>query len=304
MDKQPRGSRASLHDEVTATIIAQLEEGCLPWVQPWQTDDAAFGLPRNAVTGRPYSGINILILWNALFGSGYATQKWLTYRQAMALGGSVRKGESGVGICYADTFVPKGADGQAEVGADGGPRHIPFLKRFTIFNIDQCVDLPEDLYGEDTGADPAIIVPHAETLIKASGADIRIGGSLAYYAPGEDRIHVPRRQLFGAPIDYYRTVLHELGHWTGHARRLDRFHGVAAIDPQHWYAREELVAEMAAAFLCAELGIIPTVRHADYIGSWLAILKQDNRAIFRAAAQASKAARYLMAFLAREESGA
>ncbi|QUT04342.1 DUF1738 domain-containing protein [Sphingobium phenoxybenzoativorans] len=197
---------------MTATIIAQLEEGCLPWVQPWQTDDAAFGLPRNAVTGRPYSGINILILWNALFGSGYATQKWLTYRQAMALGGSVRKGESGVGICYADTFVPKGADGQAEVGADGGPRHIPFLKRFTIFNIDQCVDLPEDLYGEDTGADPAIIVPHAETLIKASGADIRIGGSLAYYAPGEDRIHVPRRQLFGAPIDYYRTVLHELGH--------------------------------------------------------------------------------------------
>ncbi|QUT08277.1 hypothetical protein KFK14_14830 [Sphingobium phenoxybenzoativorans] len=90
-------------------------------------------------------------------------------------------------------------------------------------------------------------------------------------------------------------------HWTGHARRLDRFHGVAAIDPQHWYAREELVAEMAAAFLCAELGIIPTVRHADYIGSWLAILRQDNRAIFRAAAQASKAARYLMAFLIPED---
>jgi antirestriction protein ArdC len=136
MDKQRHGSRTRLYEDVTTTIIAQLEEGCLPWVQPWQADDADLGLPSNAVSGRPYSGINILILWSALFGSGYATQRWLTYRQAMALGGSVRKGESGVGICYADRFVPKGADGEAQLGADGSPRHIPFLKRFTVFNID------------------------------------------------------------------------------------------------------------------------------------------------------------------------
>jgi antirestriction protein ArdC len=300
MDKHDKAPGRSLYDDVTTTIIAQLEAGCLPWVQPWQADDAAIGIPRNAATGRSYSGINVLILWNALFGQGYETQRWLTYRQAMALGGSVRKGESGTSICYADSFVPKGEDG---VSADGEPRRIPFLKRFTVFNIDQCIDLPEQVHAPDILRGPEVVVPQAETLVQATGAEIRIGGTLAYYAPAEDHIHLPRRQLFGASIDYYRTLLHELGHWTGHASRLDRFHGFATIDPQHWYAREELVAEMASAFLCAELGIVPTVRHADYIGAWLAILQEDNRAIFRAASAASKAAQYLMGFLPSQEAG-
>jgi len=305
MDNQNKTPGRSLYDDVTTTIIAQLEAGCLPWVQPWQADDAAIGIPRNAATGRSYSGINVLILWNALFGHGYETQRWLTYRQAMALGGSVRKGESGTSICYADSFVPKNSGGGGEdgVSADGEPRRIPFLKRFTVFNIDQCVDLPEQVHAPDILRGPEVIVPQAETLVKATGADIRIGGTLAYYDPNTDQIHVPRRQLFGASIDWYRTVLHELGHFSGHASRLDRFHGVATIDPQHWYAREELVAEMASAFLCAELGIVPTVRHADYIGAWLAILREDNRAIFRAASAASKAAHYLMGFLPSQEAG-
>lgn len=292
-----KGSASSLYADVTSRIIAQIEDGCLPWVQPWDAGGCAAGLPCNAGTGRHYSGINILILWNALFERGYASQRWLTYRQTQALGGSVAKGESGTTICYADRFTPKAKDGETPLeGQDR--RQIAFLKRFTVFNIDQCVGLPKDLASCGEAWQDEEIIPQAHRLIEATGADFIIGGGLAYYMPSQDVIQVPRQQLFASPIDWYRTALHELGHWTGHESRLDRFHGVGTIDPQHWYAREELVAEMTSAFLCATLGIVPTVRHADYIGSWLSVLREDNRAIFKAASQASKAADYLLQFMA------
>lgn len=147
-----------------------------------------------------------------------------------------------------------------------------------------------------------VIIPRAQALIAATGADIRIGGGEAFYAPKADHIQVPEPQTYYAPINWYRTVLHELGHWTGHCSRLDRLPDTGFGTPA--YAREELVAEMASAFLCAELGILPTVRHADYIGSWLSVLRGDSKAIFRAASQASKAADYLLAFLGQEEDAA
>lgn len=284
---------STLYVEVTARIIAELEAGRLPWVQPWDSKGLGPSLPRNAATGRTYSGINILLLWGAVIERGYASQNWLTFRQAHEAGGSVSKGERGTTIVYADRFTPE-SELQRARDHGGEPRSIPFLKRFTVFNADQCDGLP-DRFSDATAPLPEReTVPIAEALIAASGADFRIGGAKAYYSPAGDYVQVPPQPAFRQQIDYYRTALHELGHWTGHSSRLAR--DLSNSFGTEGYAREELCAELASAFLCASLGIQPTVRHADYIGSWLQILRSDNRAIFQAARHASRAADFLLAF--------
>lgn len=283
--------RGSLFQEVTDRIVAELEQGRVPWVQPWGQTGAGPGLPQNAVTGRRYSGINILILWGAVIEKGFPSQHWLTFRQALDGGGHIRKGEHGTTVCYADRFVPK-AETERAVKDGDEPEAIPFLKSFTVFNIAQCDGLLERRQGEPLPERE--IVPHAETLISATGADIRIGGEQAFYAPSDDYIQLPPQPAFFEQINYYRTCFHELGHWTGHPSRLARDH--KGRFGSHPYAREELVAEMASAFLCASLSIVPTARHADYLATWLDVLHEDNHAIFRAASQASRAADFLLAF--------
>ncbi len=318
-----RGAAAggvSLYDEVTARIVAELEAGRVPWVQPWDAAAFAPGLPQNADSGRSYSGINILILWGEAAARGFSSQRWLTFRQAQGAGGAVRKGEKGTTIFYAARFAPKGGEGgngggRSQVGAPGSgasgarreggeerDRTIPFLKRFTVFNVDQCEGLAERCLAVDAPLPPRDTVPIAEALIAATGADFRIGGNEAYYSPSHDFVAVPPQQAFREQIDYYRTALHELGHWTGHASRLGRDQTGAFASAA--YGREELCAELASAFLCASLGITPTVRHADYIGAWLAIMRADTRAIFKAASLASKAADYLLAFAPQDGSAA
>ncbi len=254
---------------------------------------APLAMPRNAATGRGYSGINVLILWGAVVACGYSCQSWLTFRQALSLGGCVRKGERGTTVVYADRFVPGDELERAhESGED--VRTIAFLKRFTVFSVDQCDGLPEDLVTAPPPVPAGLILPEVEALIRRSGADLRLGGPKAFYAPGLDYIQAPRPDAFFAPIDWHRTALHELGHWSGAPHRLDR--DLSGAFGSGKYAREELVAEMCAAFCCATLGITPTVRHADYIGSWLDVLREDDHAIVRAASAASKAADYLLAF--------
>lgn len=287
--------RVDLYQHVTDTIIAQLEQGTVPWVQPWDMSEsnAAIALPKNAHSQRPYSGINILLLWNAAALSGHASHIWLTFKQALALGGCVRKGERGTTVFYADQFMPKGDESpQGENEADKQP--VRFLKRYTVFNIAQCDRLPEGLFEAKPVSEARETHGPAEALIAATGADFRVGGDEAYYAPAHDYIRVPDHSAYFDPIDYYRTCFHELGHWTGHKARLDRKFAVTRRSAA--YAREELTAELAAAFVCASLTIEPTVRHADYIGSWLRLLKDDKRAIFRAASLASKAANFILAF--------
>ena len=288
-------ARASLYDEVTARIIAELEEGRFPWVQPWSNVAASPGLPRNATTGRAYSGVNVLILWGAVIEGGYPNQGWLTFRQALAAGGCVRKGEQGVTVCYADRFTPE-AEKQRSAEQGDDARSIPFLKRFVVFNVAQCDGLPEHYSADAPPLPERELVPIAECLIAATGADFRTGGARAFYSPSGDFVQVPPQPAFPRQIDFYRTALHELGHWTGHASRLARSFGGRFGDSA--YAREELCAELTSAYLCAALGIVPTVRHADYLGSWLAVQREDSRAIFKAASQASKAADYLLAFAA------
>lgn len=305
MSKRPTNSKAtkqkaSLYEEITAHIVADLEAGIFPWARPWGSGggNQAFALPRNAVTGNAYSGINVLILWGQLFECGFSSQRWLTFRQASSLGGTVRKGERGVTVCYADRFVPKREQGGTSTTGQEQPAKeeasVPFLRRYTVFNVDQCDNLPDYCIAERPQLPEREIVPQAEALAAATLADVRIGGAKAFYQPSDDTVHIPPQPAFFEQINYYRTLFHELGHWTGHPRRLNRdLSGAFGSKP---YANEELVAELTAAFVCAALCIRPSVRHADYLGSWLKVLREDNRAIFRAASKASKAADFLLAF--------
>jgi len=299
--KPPTG-RANLYDEVTGRIVAELEAGRVPWVQPWgrAPGTPAASLPRNALTQRAYSGINILILWGAVIGHGWPSQGWLTFRQAREAGGSVRTGERGTAALYADRFTPETEKQRArETGEEA--RAVPFLKRFTLFNVAQCEGLPDRLAADPAPLPECETVPEAEEVIAASGVDFRIGGERAFYVPAHDYVQVPPQPAFFEQIDYYRTCLHELTHATGHPSRLAR--DLAHSFGSEAYAREELVAEMGSAFLCAALGIAPSLRHADYLASWLDVLREDNRAIFRAASAASKAADWLLARRAAPRSG-
>jgi antirestriction protein ArdC len=237
-------------------------------------------------------------LWSALEDKGFASPYWLTFKQCLAMGGSVRKGEKGTQVYFADKFVPQKEQQQAkDEGTD--PSAIHFLKRYTVFNAVQCEGLPVGLFGSAEPRSPREIVPEAEALIVSTGADFRIGGDQAFYVPTEDFIRIPNQTSYTDQINYYRTAFHELGHWTGHKTRLDRSLTTkfGTVD----YAREELVAEMATAFVCASFGIVPTVRHADYVGNWLQVLKEDARAIVKAASLASKACDFILQFKAADK---
>ena len=288
MSQDNKQQRGDIYQEITNKIICQIEAGILPWVQPWQ---GGLSLPRNASTQKAYSGVNILLLWDALFSGNYASNKWVTFKQALAMGGAVRKGERGTTVVFTDTFVPKQ---EQEKANPEDQRRIGFLKRFTVFNVAQCDGLPYELTASLPPPSHAAPVESAENLIRASGAVFQRGGDHAFYHPASDSIRVPSQEQFFEPINFYRTALHELTHWTGAKHRLNRdFSGRFGDEA---YAREELVAELGSAFLCTSLGIVPTVRHADYFGNWLAVLKNDSRAIVSAASHASKASDFLLAF--------
>jgi antirestriction protein ArdC len=209
----PSADRTSLYDDITGKIIAELEAGRLPWVQPWGTEaaKAPLAMPKNAATGRGYSGINVLILWGAVIQHGFPSQGWLTFRQALALGGNVRKGERGTTVVYADRFTPDDERERArETGEDA--QAISFLKRFTVFNVAQCEGLPEDLALAAPPTEPRLIESRVEALIAASGIDFRIGGDKAFYLPAQDIVYVPPPQAFFEPINWHRTALHECAH--------------------------------------------------------------------------------------------
>jgi antirestriction protein ArdC len=290
---QRSASRPGLYQDITDKIVRQIEAGTIPWVQPW-AEDQTLSIPRNAATNRAYSGVNILLLWDALFGHGFAVNRWLTFKQALTFGGNVRKGERGTTVVYADAFTPKTDSAHAPEGGEDSGRRVPFLKRFTVFNVAQCDGLPFDYTVQQKQVSQALPIPAAEALIAATGANFDRTDTKAYYHIGTDTVHTTPQERFYEPINFYRTALHELTHWTGAKLRLNRdFTGRFGSTA---YAREELVAEIGSAFLCAALGIVPTVRHADYIGNWLEVLRNDSRAIVSAASHASKAADFLLAF--------
>jgi antirestriction protein ArdC len=288
----------SLYATVTQSIIEELEQGTVPWVKPWKGGLGAGGtgcMPHNAVTGRGYSGVNVLTLWAAAVRKGYPLPQWLTFNQAREAGGHVRKGEKGTAIVFAKQIDIDDETGKGEEAK----RRIPVLRTFTVFNVAQVEGLPDELYAAPQGRPEGERHAAAAAFVAATGAEIRHGGDRAAYLPGPDVIAMPPTEAFESAEHYCATEFHELGHWSGHAHRLARdFTGRFG---SRAYAAEELVAELTAAFLCAELGIEGRLRHADYIGHWLELLENDHRAIFTAASKASQAAEYLKSFSAPPE---
>lgn len=281
-----------LYQEVTDKIIAQLEAGNIPWIKPW-TNSGHGGMPYNAITGKEYRGINVMLLYSPVPGTG---EGWLTYKQAQAVGAQVRKGEKGSMIVF---FKPlKIEDRNAPADATDKSKTIPMLKYFTVFHTSQVDNLPEKYL-------PKAVEPMTEKVrIEAAEkmlaqAVVRHGGDRAYYRVATDSITLPFQDQFKSVDDYYATALHELTHWTGHSSRCAREYGKRFGDQA--YAREELVAEMGAAFLCAKAGIPGQLQHAGYLQSWLGVLKADKRALLVAAGAAQKAADFVTGWKAEEE---
>jgi antirestriction protein ArdC len=291
--------RADIYQRVTDTIIRDLEQGTRSWTKPWTTTSKDLDSIRPLRhDGTPYRGINVLILWSETIEHGYTSPTWMTYRQAQALGAQVRKGEHGATVVYAKTI--ERAEDDAVTGRETVTR-IPMLRAYTVFNTDQIDGLPASTPAQPSPIKESVStrIERADAFIAATGATIVHRGNRACYLPSADRIEMPPYGQFidtptaSAAEGYYATVLHELVHWTSPSHRCDRDLGKRFGD--HAYAREELVAEIGAAFLCADLSITlePRPDHAAYLGNWLAVLKSDKRAIFTAAALAQKAVDWL-----------
>lgn len=286
-----------LYQEITDKIVAQLEQGIAPWVQPWRNTYGSVSDPHNAVSRRCYSGINVLLLWIASIERGYHTSGWLTFKQAKDLGANVKKGEKATQIVFVKqlTVADKDAEGKPTLNDSGeeNVKNINMLRAYHVFNVSQCENLPARYTPtvETPTARPDLIDPAFRDFIAATQADITHGGNRACYSPSRDAVTMPHPEAFTDASAYKATLLHELTHWTGHKSRLDRnLRGRFGNDE---YAAEELIAELGAAYLCAGFQIDGQLQHADYIGHWLSVLKQDKRAIFTAASAAQKAADYL-----------
>ena len=285
------GIKADVYTRVTERILADLAQGVRPWMKPWSAANTEGKIARPLrFNGTPYRGMNVLLLWGEAMDRGYQASIWMTYKQAQELGGRVRKGETGSLVVYADRFT------KTETGDKGQEieREIPFMKGYTVFNVEQIDGLPSQYQQAPCPApEPLQFIQQAEAFFKATGARFQHGGNRAFYAPARDFIQLPLAEAFKDPESYAATKAHELIHWTGHESRNAREFGKRFGDDA--YAFEELVAELGAAFLCADLGITPEIRddHAAYVGHWLQVLKQDKRAIFSAASHAQRAADYL-----------
>jgi len=286
-------NRRDIYSRITDQIIRILETGVKPWTQPWAAGHAAGPVSRPLrFNGETYSGINVLTLWASAMERGFAAPIWMTFRQARELGGHVRKGEKGSPVVYANTLVKTDIDEQT---GDETEQAIPFMKGYTVFNVEQIDGLPAHFYAPaNDSPNPDEPIEHAERFFAATGAKLTHGGNSAYYRMASDHIQMPAFDDFFSAHDYYATLAHESIHWTRHPSRLDR-----SFDQKRFgdagYAQEELVAELGAAFLCADLGLSLEDRpdHAAYIASWLKALRDDKRAIFTASAHAQRAVNYL-----------
>lgn len=302
MKPEPRNQTTTtvdVYSRITERIIADLAQGVRPWLKPWSAQESGHLITRPLrYNGDPYKGVNVLLLWGAATDKGFSSPFWMTYKQAQELGGQVRKGETGSLVVYANRFT------KTETNEEGEDieREIPFLKGYTVFNTDQIDGLPERFQPAPLPSPaPELLHQAAESFFASTGASFRHGGNRAFYTTAGDFIQMPPPQAFKDPESYAAIKAHELIHWTGHSSRMAREFGKRFGD--NAYAFEELVAELGAAFLCADLQLTPEPRpdHAAYLASWLKVLRQDKRAIFAAAAHAQRAADYLHGLQASEK---
>jgi antirestriction protein ArdC len=293
--------KRDLYSDVTSRILAELETGAAPWIKPWS---ATPGLnhPHNAATSRPYSGCNVILLWMTAQRHGYSTPRYLTFKQAQELGGNVRKGEHGTKVYFVKQLQVR--DRSEPEGSDDATRMVPMMKEYTVFNVAQCESLPQRILTPEPKAprnkDQRDGV--ADEFLTTTRADIREGHGEAYYVPSKDFISLPSFAAFKNADSFYGVAFHELGHWTGAKARLDRSEGMKGRFGDRAYAAEELVAELCAAFLCAEFDIDGELRHAGYIANWIELLTADKKAFFTACSKAQAAADFLRGLALQEQS--
>jgi antirestriction protein ArdC len=278
-----------LYTQVTARILAELEKGALPWVRPWSATPGA-NVPCNAVTNRPYSGTNVILLWIAA-NEGWPTPRFLTFNQAKEAGGHVRAGEHGTRVVFMKRLIVK--DRRENAGPDD-VKQVPLLREYTVFNVAQCDGLPERIISGpkvQRMRNPDTRDELADAYVKTTGADVRYGHGQAMFVPSKDFIGMPKFEDFKNADNFYATQFHELTHWTGPKGRCER--DLKGRFGDQAYAAEELVAELGSAFQCAEFGFDGDVRDAGYIQHWIRLLKDDNKAFFTAASAAQKAVDFL-----------
>jgi len=272
----------SIQKQITNEIINALQEGVKPWACPWSVAGQNC-LPVNYLTGSHYTGINIALLWSQCYKNNYSSAAWLTFNQVKKLNGTIIKGSKGARCVF---YKLK----EFEDEYTGELKQAPLINQFMVFNLDQISGIER----KDLAYNEFNPIERGEQIIKKTEAKLKFGGHRAFYRRAEDQIYLPEPEKFASPEDFYSTALHEIVHWTGHAKRLNRKKGAAFGDKD--YAFEELVAELGSAFLCGELGLQGNLQHASYIKSWLKLLEEDSRTIFRAASLASKAHKFIKAF--------
>jgi antirestriction protein ArdC len=285
------GEMAKVEEIITEHIIKKLEEGTVPWHKPWNGGDDA---PKNLVSKKEYHGINAFLT----ACSSYASPYWLSYKQCTGLGGTVKKGEKGTPVIYWNWQEVK------KDGSDDIEKKVPFMRYYTVFNLEQCECIPAEKIPTkaETNEIPLEPIAACEEIINhmPTKPEIKHGKAAAFYSPTLDYVNMPRMDTFDGQCEYYSTLFHELTHSTGHKDRLGR---KCIDDCGGWssfgstpYAKEELVAEMGAAFLCGHVGIENTTidNSAAYIASWLKRLRNDSKLVIVAAGQAQKASDYIL----------
>lgn len=294
MSKKDEHRRVDIYSRITDRIIEDLASGVRPWMKPWSAGHTQARITRPLrYNGRPYSGMNVLLLWSEQIARGFTSSIWMTYLQAHDLGASVRKGETASTVVFASRFTRSQDDGN---GGEVDPE-IPFLKAYSVFNVEQIDGLPEPYHVQPKPVeDPVARMENVDRFFRNTGAIIRHGGNHAYYSPVMDQIQMPPFEAFKDTASYYATLSHEATHWTAAENRVGRDLSRYQKDRSE-RAREELIAELGSCFLCADLGIAPELEprpdHASYLQSWLTVLANDKRAIFQAAAHAQRATAFL-----------
>ena len=283
----------SVYQRVTDQIVSAIESGAGKYIMPWHTSSKFADSPVNVASAKAYRGINTLVLWGEAQHKGYESGAWGTYKQWQDRGAQVRKGEKSTHVVFWKFFrVGEAAEGRQDGEVSASERTIPMARDYSVFNAAQV-----DGYTSANEPEKPIEerIASAEEFFSAVGVTPRPGGNRAYYQPSTDQVHMPPFNAFTSPIGYYSVLAHETTHWTSHASRCDRQLGKRFGDSA--YAMEELIAEMGAAFTCAQLGLQtePREDHAPYIASWLKVLKGDARAIFTAASKAQQAADWMQA---------
>ena len=278
-------NKVDIYTEVTNRVIERLENGCIPWIKPWHTENT---LDKNIKTGNEYNGINRIILGM----SGYQSNIWASFKQWKDLGANVKLHEKGTAIVF---YKPVSG---VKVTSEG--EEIIYNSVFTtsyVFNAEQVEGI--EIKPREIEDKPFLNNVDIDNMVSNTGANIRHSGNSAYFSPSEDYINMPIKSDFFDEAGYYATLLHELTHWSGHKHRLDRTKGKRFGDTQ--YAFEELIAELGSAFLCEKYSVKGDIRHEGYIASWLKALKNDNKMIFKASAYAQKSTDYIVGFEALKQ---